>query len=60
MIFWEKIILKNIFDFFFKGGPCGVETENKSFLIFQNFQKYFCKSASMGPIKCSKKQSHEI
>ena len=38
----------------------GVGIENMYFSIFQNFQKIFWKMTSIGPKKCSKKQSHEI
>ena len=54
--FGKKSFLKiflTFFDFFWSWNW-------KYVSIFQNFQKIFWKMTSMGPIKCSKKQSHEI
>ena len=39
MIFCEKNIIFEIFDFFFKGGPFHVKTVKNIFLIFQKFQE---------------------
>ena len=51
--FFEKIKFFSIFRFFFqRGDPLVSESKFLFFSIFQNFQKYFLKMASMGPKEC--------
>ena len=56
----KKSIFFNFSIFVPKWGPFGVGMKNIFFTIFQNFQNFFWKMASMGPIECWMKQSHEI